>query len=83
MKSLIALEVFEFEFETCAELNWSQLKFALDTAQLYVGLHERYRIPHAVHKILMHGSQGIEIVLRGMLSQSQEGKFQNFACEKV
>lgn len=55
--------------------------FAENTARLYVSLYKWYPMPASVHKILMHGSQAIEIALLpiGMLSEeAQEARNKDF-----
>ena len=49
-------------------------KFALDTARLYVKLYEWYPMPASVHRILIHGSEAIEMALLpiGMLSEEAQ-----------
>ena len=56
-------------------------KYALDTARLYVRFYEWYPMPASVHKILLHGSQAIEIAVLpiGMLSEeAQESRNKDF-----
>lgn len=55
--------------------------FAIETARLYVKLYEWYPMPASVHKVLIHGSEAIQVAFLpiGMLSEeAQEARNKDF-----